>query len=358
MSENTMRPYVDFHEVKTAISIPEVMQILGIANQFRRRGDTLAGVCPLPEHLHGPSPNSDQFKISQLDDGVWVWHCFGDCQRGGDVIEFVRAMTGLSHAHVRFWFAEHFGDRLRLTRPTASETTTEDVDHSPLQDSKTSGEVTEPDKPETAIRAPLKPLRFRLRLDPNCEYLHRRGVRAKTIQRYGLGLCSKGLLAGYVAIPVYRYPREDPDENPVAYLGRWPGDDFDADAGRPRYKWPEGFEKSRVVYGLQEALASTADSDSLILVEGPFDVYHLFRHGFFGAVASFGASLSDEQAAILIGTGRSVTVMLDGNIAGKSGSKDAVSKLAYGTTVRAIALLDEQQPDGLIGPHLRDLLKP
>jgi hypothetical protein len=32
------------------------------------------------------------------------------------VIEFVKAMTGLDNAHVRFWFAEKFSDRLSLEK--------------------------------------------------------------------------------------------------------------------------------------------------------------------------------------------------------------------------------------------------
>ncbi|MEM2102796.1 MAG: hypothetical protein QXM22_04715, partial [Candidatus Bathyarchaeia archaeon] len=108
-----------------------------------------------------------------------------------------------------------------------------------------------------------------MNLDQDVPYLRDRGLTAETIARYGLGLCGKGLLNGYVAIPVYRYPAE-PDENPVAYLGRWPGDDYDEAAGRPRYKWPDGFSKSHVVYGLREALDGT-DGEPIVVVEGPFD---------------------------------------------------------------------------------------
>ena len=67
----------------------------------------------------------------------------------------------------------------------------------------------------------LEPIYERDFLD--CSYLRERGLTAETIQRYGLGLCRRGVLKGYVAIPVYRWPRAA-GENPVAYLGRWPGE--------------------------------------------------------------------------------------------------------------------------------------
>jgi len=118
------RPYVSFDEVKRKISIVEVLEVLGIADRFRPVGNTLTGACPLPAHKHGPSPNSEQFKINSKG-GVWLFHCFGDCQKGGDVVEFVKEMTGYDNAHVRFWFAEKFPDRLtakkdRKQRPRKS----------------------------------------------------------------------------------------------------------------------------------------------------------------------------------------------------------------------------------------------
>src|SRR5215217_2540286 len=107
------RPYVNFKEIKERIRIADVLEILGLTDRFKKARDGLMGVCPLPSHAHGPMPNAEQFKIGHKD-GIDVWHCFGDCQRGGDVIEFVKAMTGYDNAHVRLWFAEYFKDRLTL----------------------------------------------------------------------------------------------------------------------------------------------------------------------------------------------------------------------------------------------------
>src|SRR5262245_36202841 len=110
------RPYVSFAEVKEKISVPDVLGAVGMLDQFQRRGDTLTGVCPLPGHKHGPRPNSSQWK-ADCREGIWQWYCFGDCHRGGDVIELAKALTGLDNGHVRFWFAENFGERLVLARP-------------------------------------------------------------------------------------------------------------------------------------------------------------------------------------------------------------------------------------------------
>jgi hypothetical protein len=115
----TQRPYVSFAEVKEKVPIPDALAALGILNRFERRGDTLHGVCPFPTHQHGPRPNAEQFKVNRRD-GLWLFHCFGDCARGGDVIELVKLMTGYDNSHVRFWFCDHFADRLSLGKKNGS----------------------------------------------------------------------------------------------------------------------------------------------------------------------------------------------------------------------------------------------
>ena len=93
------RPYVDFQEVKDKVSIPDVLEKLGIREQFRERKGVLVGVCPFPQHLHGPKPNPDQFVIDNKNDGLWLFKCFGDCDCGGDVIRCVELHQELSPAH-------------------------------------------------------------------------------------------------------------------------------------------------------------------------------------------------------------------------------------------------------------------
>lgn len=348
------RPFVSFAEVKEKVPIPEVLQVLGIVQQFQRKGETLSGVCPLPSHRHGPSPNPEQFKINRKQD-VWLWHCFGDCQRGGDVVELVKEITGYDNAHVRFWFAEKFGDRLSLAKSNGNQSAEVEKDTArelPQKEVPQAAPLTPSNLPEAA--SPLKPLRFHLNLDPDVPYLRQRGLSAETIQRFGLGLCRRGVLKGYIGIPVYGWPHAEGD-NPVAYLGRWPGEDADGARGRPRYKWPEGFPKTQVLYGLHQAV-SGPDGQPLIVVEGPFKVYHLAQLGFPNTVAVCGSSMSDEQAKLLLDLRRSIVLLFDGDEAGQKGMRTAAAKLITRTFVRAIKLPDGTEPDQLARDDLAKLL--
>ncbi len=352
------RPYVSFAEVKQKVSIPDVLDILGHADEFTDVNGTLTGVCPLPEHQHGPQPNREQFKINQKN-GVWLWHCFGDCQRGGDVIELVKAILGYDNAHVRFWFAEHFADRLTLSKPKPKEQPTSQTSDAPPPEStsqpSSSSTVNSTDAVEATAKPtpPLKLLRFFLNLDHDVPYLRDRGLKKETILRYGLGLCRKGFLAGYVAIPIFDYPKPL-GSHPVGYLGRWPGEP-PSGSNTPRYKFPADFPRNRVVYGLPKALDGIGNKP-LIVVEGPFKVFHLYQAGFPNTVATFGANMSDEQAMILAETKRPLILMFDGDEAGQAGMRSAAERLIERTFVKIIKLPDGKHPDDLSPTELTQLL--
>lgn len=342
------RPYVNFAEVKEKISIMDAMEVFGIADRFQWKGKTLVGCCPLPAHPHGPEPNAEQFKVD-IKNGRSVFFCFGDCKAGGSVIDFCMAMTGLDEAHIRFWFASKFGDRLSTGKRNGQ--VAEKKDTACTANGELAAQTESLSKTTVPTpQAQLKPLRFFLRLDPDVEYLRQRNVTAETIVRYGLGLCHKGMMAGYIAMPLHDPHHPD---SLVGYLGRWPGEDHN-EQDRPRYKLPKDFPKSQVIFGLREALQSN-DKRPLIVVEGAFGVFALVQAG-YAAVAILGSSLSDEQAAILAGTGRPIILMFDGDQAGQNGMKAATDKLIPRCFVRSVQLEEELQPDSLATEHLAGAL--
>ena len=351
-----MSAFVDFDEVKAKIGIPEVLEKLGIANQFQPANGMLRGVCPFPTHQHNPvRPNPNQFTMRRID-GIWMWKCWGDCKVAGTVVTFLERYLQISPAHVRLWLHEHFANRLNA-KPGTGRGEAVSRRHrkrrSPPGDAITGTGREQNDSTSGATSAKYKPIRFTLQLQQeHVPYLTQRGLAQETIERYGIGLCNRGMLKGYIAIPVWECPR---GPYPYGYLGRWCGEDFDEDDGRPRYRWPAGFPMTRFVYGLQEA-RETPDDWPLIVVEGCFKVFHLAQHGFPHAVATFGSFLSDEQAALLLNTGRPVVLMYDGNEDGRAGMRKAAAKLIAGTFVRVVKLADCVEPDHLDGGQLFDRL--
>ena len=111
-------------------------------------------------------------------------------------------------------------------------------------------------RPHVVEEAVNPPLRFALKLDPTHPYLTER-VSKETIETFGLGLCSKGSMAGRIAIPIHN---EHGDL--VAYAGRWPGDDGWPE-GEDKYKLPPGFQKHRVLFNLASRCSMPSMSSSL-----------------------------------------------------------------------------------------------
>ena len=154
------------------------------------------------------------------------------------------------------------------------------------------------------------------------------------------------MFSDYLVMRCHRYPEQKPDENPVGYVGRWPGDDFDEE--HPRYK--VGFECSNVVYGLNQALLAIKP---LIVVEGCLKALWMVDRGYTNTVSTFTASVSDAQADILIKTGRPIVLAFDGNERGQTGMRSAAAKLIRQSYVRVVALPDDKEPDQLTGDELK-----
>lgn len=89
---------VFFEQLKRAVSIEAVIARYGV--ELKGRGDTLKGCCP----IHNGS-NPTQFTVS-LKKGLW--HCFGDCRRGGSIIEFVAAMENVEARDAALMIARWF----------------------------------------------------------------------------------------------------------------------------------------------------------------------------------------------------------------------------------------------------------
>ena len=93
--------YVDFKAVKQVVSMVDVLQHYGLMESLTPKGeDKLVGRCP----IHKGS-NKTQFQISRSKN---AWYCFGKCQGGGGILDFVAQIenTDIRGAalHISDWF--------------------------------------------------------------------------------------------------------------------------------------------------------------------------------------------------------------------------------------------------------------
>jgi DNA primase len=193
-----------------------------------------------------------------------------------------------------------------------------------------------------------RPLGFRLSLDPDHPYLASRDIPPELIERFGLGFCAQGSMAGRVAIPI-----ENANGELVAYVGRWVGTDAELPEGEEKYKLPKGFHKSLELFNLHRVKYCK----HLVVVEGFFGAMRLHALR-FPAVALMGSSLSAEQVALLRDCPalRFVSVMLDGDEPGRKAADTVAAQLAQNWWCRIVHLGAGAQPDTVDPAELERLL--
>jgi CHC2 zinc finger len=90
---------VYFEQLKRVVPLTMVLAHYGV--ELRKQGQQLVGSCP----IHRGS-NKRQFTVRPATS---EWHCFGDCKRGGAMLEFVAAMENVEVIEaarlVARWFA-------------------------------------------------------------------------------------------------------------------------------------------------------------------------------------------------------------------------------------------------------------
>jgi len=207
-------PWVDYRHIKAAVTMQQVLGRYGI--ELRPAGPHhLAGPCPLTGH-GGDRSNRNAFHV---DTEKNAFNCFTHCG-GGNVLDFVAKMEGCSvrdaAAKLTVWF---------LMTPGADPEAIE-------QNSRVGESVAETNQGNRPLSFTLKGLKGEHALLRKVKDLT-----PQTIKTFGVGFCTKGLLAGWIAIPVHNREGQI-----VAYVGRAVNDTQAEIDGK--YKFPPRFRKS------------------------------------------------------------------------------------------------------------------
>jgi len=314
--------WVDFKAVKAAVTIEQVLGHYGV-NWLRRNEDELRGRCPIHQ---GEGDRTFHASISKN-----AFHCFS-CKARGNVLDFVAAMEKCSvrdaALKVQEWFSLPVGESGAAKAPAS-----------------TGGKKTAPEK-QTPINPPLG---FQLRVDQSHGYGLSRGVSREVLEYFGAGLCvSKGTFSGRFIIPLH-----DQLGQLVGYAGR------SIDSKEPKYLFPsgeKGFYKSRLLFNLHRVVKEVEGDQPVVVVEGFFDCMKVKQAG-YPCVALMGSSLSEQQEEMLCSEFGRVILMFDGDDAGKGVTEDCSRRLVRRVFVKAVHLLDGQQPDQLPADELQRWLR-
>lgn len=315
-------------EIKSRI---DIVDLIGETVKLRRSGRNYAGLCP----FH--SEKAPSFMVSPERQ---TWHCFGQCNEGGDIFKFVMKKEGWDFAEALRYLAQRAGVQLEEYRSRKPE---EKEEHERLR---------------LALEDAAAYYRHQLlNTDegrPALEYL--RGKRTLTdsaIETFSLGYAPRGwdnLLkhlatrgyseqelvdAGLVSVREQErdartaerrrtfdrfreritFPIRDANGRMAGFGARILNpDDFPKFLNSPETPL---FTKSRLLYGLDRARKAIRAAGQAVIVEGYLDVISLHQAGFENVVSPMGTALTEDQLRLLKRTTRRIVLALDPDAAGQ-----------------------------------------
>jgi DNA primase len=333
------RLWLDYTKLRSALDFGAVLSHYQIDHPAGRRQVKVA--CPFHDD------RTPSLSIN-LEEGKW--QCFG-CHEHGNTLEFVCRMEGHDPTTKDGLYAGALTALSIMGQAPEAFTATQGTRQatgSPPQRTKAakrpeSQPAAEPPKAEPPVASGEPPasrhnpvLELELTLDPAHPFLAARGLPPEVAREFGLGYCDRGLMKGRIAIPI-----RDEQGQLVAFAGRFAADPVPD--GTERYKLPRHFHKSLVLFNLDRAQA--LGKKHLVLVEGFWSVFRLHRAG-IPVASPLGSTVSPEQAALLPAAGfRYVTLLFDGDDAGRQGAAEALSLIGQHVYVRALSLPDGEKPD-------------
>jgi DNA primase len=333
----------DVEKIKAGI---DIVSVVSEYVHLKKRGRSFIGLCPFHKEKT-PSFNVDPQKQ--------IYKCFG-CDKGGDVINFVMEIKGLTFPEALKELAGQFNipvDFARTDKPS------------------------EKKQYYQANRYAMEFFEHMLHTndgDRARNYLQSRGLTEETIKAFHIGyapdswdsltvMLKKKAISMHLALTCglvierssgghydrFRdrviFPILDISSEVIGFGARILG------TGEPKYiNTPESpvFKKRKVLYNLAAAKGQIR-SEGVTVVEGYMDVVSLSNAGITTAVATLGTALSEDHVNLLSRFTNNITLVFDGDSAGKSAMLRAVEPfLTHEVVPKVVVLPTGKDPDDIV----------
>ncbi len=304
-------------EIKSRL---DIVEIIGESVQLRRSGKNYIGFCPF--HHNVRTPAFVVFPDTQ------TWRCFGACNTGGDIFQFVMRRDGLTFAEALRVLAQRAGIPLEPKTPEAEARERERARLRQVLEAATlfyqhqlrQAPEAEPARAYLAARglAPETIERFALGYSPSAwhaliDFMLQRGFSMEELQAAGLVVIREDGTAfdrfrGRLMIPI-----RDPQGHVIGFGARALGGEEPKYLNSPQTPL---FDKSAVLFALDLARAEIRRTGMAVIVEGYFDAIMAHQAGFTNVVAAMGTSLSEAQLRLLSRGLKRLVLALDADPAG------------------------------------------
>lgn len=345
--------------------IREKNDILDVVSEYvklEKRGRNYIGLCPFHDE------KTPSFSVSE---DKQICHCFG-CKKGGNVFQFIQEIKGISFVDA----VRELGDKVDIHIEQQETAPTEGIvdDHikmiemHELMANNYHYILKHTEEGEAALNY-LKSRGFteelindrKIGYAPNHskfthDFLEKNGYDA--VLAYEAGLLSRNdetfdyfdRFRDRIIFPLFNFQGKT-----VGFSGRTYTDQS------PKYlNSPETpiFQKRKMLYNIDRARKFIRQNDEVILLEGFMDVIKSFEADIKQVVATMGTALSREHVTMVKKLASNVTLLYDGDFAGKEAAinvgKDLLNE---GLNVFVVNLPKTMDPDDYITEYGSDAFK-
>lgn len=300
----------DVKELLEDYGIDRFLEYVG-AEHIRKIGDSYRSCCPIHK-----GNNSSAFSYHN---GYFT--CFSECDRNFSAIDVIMNVFQLSYPQAKE----------RLEKLLGQEIDSEDNSNITLEHLENKKFISD-FKSLKEKRIAKENIEFTDLTDTNIyqkithEYLKNEGFTDDTRRYFDLRYCDIGIMKERVVIPIDR-----PDGKIKGIAGRSIHDFRWLElTGESKYFFSKGLKKSNTLYNISRA---DIYENCMIVVEGYKSVWRLHDWGYDNVVALMGASLSDEQAKLLLKMELPILVAGDNDKAGMKLQQEVIHKLSKFTPV-------------------------
>ncbi|MCD9066313.1 DNA primase [Staphylococcus pasteuri] len=341
------------HEIKDKT---DILDLVSEYVKLEKRGRNYIGLCPFHDE------KTPSFTVSE---DKQICHCFG-CKKGGNVFQFTQEIKDISFTEA----VKELGERVNISvdvgnsqyQNTNTQIATDDLQmiemHELMQEyyhyalmKTVEGEqalnyLKERDFPEQLIKE--RGIGYAPNSSHFChDFLEKKGYDIELAYEAGLLSRNEENFSYYDRFrDRIMFPLKNAQGRIVGYSARTYTNQ------EPKYlNSPETpiFQKRKLLYNLDKARKNIRKNDEIILLEGFMDVIKSDHAGLKSVVASMGTQLSNEHITFIKKLTSNITLMFDGDFAGKEATlKTGQALLEQGLNVFVVQLPSDMDPDEYI----------
>jgi 5S rRNA maturation endonuclease (ribonuclease M5) len=315
------------------LKIDGLLSVLGL--EFNKRGRYYIGTCPI--HMGDNTTALNLYPEGYKMNGYWrcnTKHC--EKHFAQNIIGFTRGVLsnrrcrwtssgGQKYSFVKTvqFLLDFIGDELS-------------IDYSAIDRKRFISEVETITKTASVQSKGIHRLTVRKALKIPAEYYIKRGYSTDVLDRYDVGLCDKEgkEMFNRIVVPVYdnklmmvgcqgRSIHKECPECEYHHPSGWACPETrEEKINCAKWKNSNNFNVGQHLYNFWNAKPFIEDSKTVIVVEGPGDVWRLEEAGIHNSVAMFGTAFTEQQEILLETSGAtSIIIMTDNDEAGEEAEK-------------------------------------